>query len=303
MKTARVDLSLPQLQAFVHIVAAGSFRGAALQMGVSQPALSRAIRQAESVLGTRLFDRDTRNLRITAVGRELLPIAQRVLREFDASFGELGQFLQGRTGRVAIATLPSTGASLLAQAVASFRLAHPQVEFTLIEAQADGLLAAIDEGRADFGLGVKPAPDRRLRYRHLLDDPFLLLCREDDPLAQRDAVPWSVFGTRPYISAQPRSSIRQITDAVFLQRGIAVDASLECPSVSACGALVLANVGIGALPQLALSLINMQGMCAVPLVRPQMMRSIGVITRIGRSLAPASTLFLEHLVASVGQSE
>ena len=92
MKTGRVDLSLAQLQAFVHIVAAGSFRGAALQMGVSQPALSRAIRQAEGVLGTRVFDRDTRNLQFTAVGQQLLPIAERVLREFDASFGE---FLNG----------------------------------------------------------------------------------------------------------------------------------------------------------------------------------------------------------------
>lgn len=299
MKAARVDLSLPQLQAFVHIVAAGSFRGAAGQMGVSQPALSRAIRQAESTLGARLFDRDTRNLQITAVGRELLPIAQRVLHEFDASFGELGQFLQGRSGKVAVATLPSTGASLLAQAVASFRLIHPQVEFTLIEAQADDLLTAIDEGRADFGLSVRPTPDRRLRYRHLLDDPFLLLCREDDALAQRETVPWSVFTTRPFIAAQAHSSIRQITDAVFLQRRLAVRASLECPSVSACGSLVLAKVGIGALPRLALSLINMQGMRAVPLVRPQMLRSIGVVTRIGRSLAPASARFLEHLVASV----
>ena len=299
MKPTRVDLSLAQLQAFVHIVAAGSFRAAALQMGVSQPALSRAIRQAESVLGARLFDRDTRNLQITTVGRELLPIAQRVLREFDASFGELGQFLQGRTGKVAVATLPSTGASLLAQAVATFRAQHPEVAFSLVEAAADNLLNTIDEGRADFGVSVKPAPDRRVRYHHLLDDPFVLLCRSDDPLAARETVPWSVFATRDYVAAQPRSSIRQITDAVFLQRGIAVTSTSECPSVSACGALVMANVGIAAVPRLALSLIDMQGLRAVPLVRPQMLRSIGTITRIGRSLSPASAAFLAHLVAQI----
>ncbi|MFD1710716.1 LysR family transcriptional regulator [Ottowia sp. GY511] len=299
MKPARIDLNLAQLQAFVHIVAAGSFRGAALQMGVSQPALSRAIRQAEEVIGSRLFDRDTRNLQITAVGQELLPIAQRVLREFDASFGELGQFLQGRTGKVAIATLPSTGASLLATAVASFRALHPQVEFTLVEAAADSLLNAVDEGRADFGLSVKPAPDRRLRYHHLLDDPFMLLCRRDDPLAARLSVPWSIFAARAFIAAQPRSSIRQLTDAVFLQRRMNVRASLECPSVSACSALVMANVGIAAVPRLALSLVDMQGLCAVPLVRPQMLRSIGIITRIGRSLSPASMAFMAHLTAQI----
>ena len=161
MKARPLTLKLAKLQAFVHIVAAGSFRGAALQMEVSQPALSRAIQQAEGLLGARLFDRDTRHLQITAVGRELLPIAQRVLREFDASFGELGQFLQGHTGTVAVVSLPSIGASLLAPAVASFRALYPQVEFRLIEAPAENLLRMIEEGQADFGLSVKPMPDRR----------------------------------------------------------------------------------------------------------------------------------------------
>jgi DNA-binding transcriptional LysR family regulator len=300
MKLGQAALNLAQLQAFVHIAEVGSFRGAALQMEVSQPALSRAIRQAEQTLGARLFDRDTRNLQVTAVGRELLPIAQRVLREFDASFGELGQFLQGRTGTVTVVTLPSIGASLLTRAVASFGARHPQVDFKLMEAPAESLLTVIDEGRADFGLSVKPAPDRRLRYRQLLDDPFVLLCRDDDVLAKRTSVPWSVFATRPFIGSQPRSSIRQITDAVFLQRRMSVRAILEYPSVSAGASLVLAGAGITALPRLALSLVNMQGMCAMPLVRPHMLRSIGVVSRIGRSLAPASALFLQYLTEGDG---
>ncbi|MBP7451272.1 MAG: LysR family transcriptional regulator [Ottowia sp.] len=299
MKARPLTLKLAQLQAFVHIVAAGSFRGAALQMEVSQPALSRAIQQAEGLLGARLFDRDTRHLQITAVGRELLPIAQRVLREFDASFGELGQFLQGHTGTVAVVSLPSIGASLLAPAVASFRALYPQVEFRLIEAPAENLLRMIEEGQADFGLSVKPMPDRRLRYRHLLDDPFVLLCRQDDPLAVRKEVPWSIFATRPFIGSQPRSSIRQITDAVFLQRRMSVRASLEYPSVSAGASMVLAGAGITALPRLALSLVNMEGMRAVPLVRPHMLRSMGVIHRIGKTLAPASALFSQHLTEQI----
>ena len=295
MKPAQAALTLLQLQAFVRIAAAGSFRGAALQMEVSQPALSRAIRQAEQALGARLFDRDTRNLQVTAVGRELLPIAQRVLREFDASFGELGQFLQGRTGTVTVVTLPSIGASLLAHAVASFSALQPQVEFKLMEAPAEHLLTVVDEGQADFGLSVKPAPDRRLRYRPLQDDPFVLLCREHDALAARTSVPWSVFATRPFIGSQPRSSIRHITDAVFLQRRMSVRAALEYPSVSAGASLVLAGAGITALPRLALSLVNMQGLCAIPLVRPHTLRSIGVVNRIGRSLTPAAAMFFQHL--------
>lgn len=292
----RAKLNLQQLEAFVQIVAAGSFRAAAAHIGVSQPALSRTIRQAEQLLQARLFDRDTRNIEITAVGRELLPIAQRILREFDNSFGELGQFLQGRTGRVSIVALPSAGVALIPRAIAAFRAQHPQAEFSLTEAPADALLAAIDEGRADFGLSVRPAPDRRLRYRHMINDPMMLLCRRDDPLATRKAVPWSVFATRPFIASQVSSSIRPITDAALLR--LSVSPALEYPSVSACGALIGAGVGITALPRMALDLVRMEELAAVPLVRPQINRSIGLITRIGRTLPPVSHAFIETLMES-----
>lgn len=292
----RSNLNLQQLEAFVHIVEAGSFRAAAAHIGVSQPALSRTIRQAEQTLQARLFDRDTRNIEITAVGRELLPIAQRILREFDNSFGELGQFLQGRTGRVSIVALPSAGVALIPRVIAAFRAQYPQAEFSLTEAPADALLTAIDEGRADFGLSVRPAPDRRLRYRHMINDPLMLLCQRDDPLALRESVPWSVFSTRPFIASQASSSIRPITDAALLR--LSVSPSLEYPSVSACGALVEAGLGITALPRMALDLVRMEKLAAVPLVRPQINRSIGLITRIGRTLPPVSHAFIESLLNS-----
>lgn len=290
----RTNLTLQQLEAFVQIVATGSFRAAATHIGVSQPALSRTIRQAEQTLQARLFDRDTRNVEITAIGQELLPIAQRILLEFDNSFGELGQFLQGRIGRVSIVALPSAGAALIPRAIAAFRTQHPQAEFTLTEAPADALLAAIDEGRADFGLSVRPTPDRRLRYRHMINDPMVLLCRRDDPLAAKESVPWSVFATRPFIASQVSSSIRPITDAALLR--LSVSPALEYPSVSACGALVGAGLGITALPRMALDLVRMEELAAVPLVRPQINRSIGLITRIGRTLPPVGHAFIETLL-------
>ncbi|MFT3813069.1 MAG: LysR family transcriptional regulator [Acidovorax sp.] len=293
----RVDLSLRQLEAIVQVADAGSFRAAARRMEVSQPALSRTLRLAEETLGVRLFDRDTRRVAITAAGQELLPIARRVLAEFDGAFSELGQFLQGRSGRVTLAALPSAGVALLPRAMAAFRGAHPQVEFALVEAPAEALLAAVDDGRADFGLSVRPPADGRVQYRHLLDDPMVLLCRQDDPLAARTSVPWSVFAGRPFIASQPRSSIRPITDTVFLQKRLAPRVALEYPSIAMCCALVRAGLGITALPALALELTDMHGLAQVPLVHPKVTRPIGLITRIGRSQPPASRAFIDLLSA------
>ncbi|MFV0680435.1 LysR family transcriptional regulator [Ottowia sp.] len=297
MHSSRIQLSLQQLEAFVQVAALGSFRAAAAQIGVSQPALSRTIRQAEQTLGARLFDRDTRHVTISPVGGELLPIAQRILREFDSAFSELGQFMQGSRGRVTVAALPSLGSALVPNAIAAFKKHCPQAEFTLMEAPAEVLLAAVEDGRADFGLSVRPAPDLRLQYQHLLDDSMVLLCRADDPLAGRSSVPWSVFAQRPFIASQPNSSIRPLTDAVFLQKGLSIRPAFESPSVSACGGLIGAGLGLAALPQLALDLVNMHRLVAVPLVRPHASRPIGVVTRIGRTLPPVGRAFITRVLA------
>ncbi|MDM0022213.1 LysR family transcriptional regulator [Variovorax saccharolyticus] len=293
----RIRITLAQLEAFVSVASTLSFRAAAQTLHVSQPALSRTIKLAEQALGTRLFDRSTQHVGLTPAGHELLPIAARILDNFNSSFSELAQFLEGRSGTVTIAALPSTGAAIVPNVIARFRERHPLVEFSLLENQAEVLSTLIDEGRADLGITVRPRPDQRLDYRHLLDDPFVLLCRRDDPLAARSTVNWTAFTTRPFISADYKSSIRPITDAAFLRQGLRVTPAIEYPSIAAAGALVSAGLGLSALPLLAMHLVNTDHLVGVPLRRPTMSRPVGVVTRMGRSLSPVAKQFIDFLVA------
>jgi len=294
----KIALTLQQLEAFAEVARTGNFRAAAQALHVSQPALSRTIRLAEGAVGTRLFDRDTRRVEITPAGAELLPIAQRILADFASGFSELAQFLEGRSGHITIAALPSAGVALLPATIAAFRSEHPQVEFSFVEGPADAVRAAVDEGRADFGITVRPGAAEALRYRHWIDDPFLLLCRADDPLAARASASWSVFAQQPFIASGDNSSIRPITDAVFLHKGLHVPPALEFPSVPAAGALVRAGLGITALPRLAFRLLDREDLAAVPLTGPAMSRPLGLVTRAGRSLSPAARSFMDLLLSA-----
>jgi LysR family transcriptional regulator, carnitine catabolism transcriptional activator len=291
----RIGLTLVQLEAFAEVAQRANFRAAAAALHVSQPALSRTIRLAEAALDTRLFDRDTRRVQLTAAGRELLPIAKRILADFNGAFSELAQFLEGRSGHVKVAALPSLGVAVLPAAVASFREAHPRARFSIIEGPADFVRACIEDGRADFGVTVRPQGDEPLRYVHCVDDPFVLLCRSDDPLAARSTATWSAFAGRPFIPSARSSSIRPLVDAVFLQKRIQVEPALEFPSIAMAGALVRAGLGITALPRLALHLIAREGLAAVPLHGPSLSRPIGLVTRAGRSLSPITRAFMETL--------
>jgi len=295
----RIPLSLAQLEAFMEVARTANFREAAVNLHVSQPALSRTIRLAEEALDTRLFDRDTRHVELTPSGRELLPIAQRILRDFDSGFSELGQFLEGRRGHITVMTLPSAGVAWLVPAIAAFRQKFPQVGFTLLEGQDQALRSALTEGRADFAVTMRPKQQEPYRYAHLLDDPFVVLCRKDHPLASKKKTQWSAFAGEPFLSAASSSSIRSITDAAFLRRRQAVPDGLEYPSIPTVASMVRAGLGITAIPQLSLNLLDAQDLATVPLMGPIMSRPIGLVTRPGRSLSPVARTFISDLVALV----
>jgi DNA-binding transcriptional LysR family regulator len=279
----------------------GSFSEAASVLGVSQPTLSRTIRAIEDVLGRRLFDRTTRSIELTPVGRELRPIAERMVTEFDSAFGELTQFIEGKRGRIVVAALPSVCAVLLPGAIARFRALHPAVQFLIQDGLSSSVVDAIAEGRADIGVTVRPLPADKLLYRPLLADQFGLVCRPDDALAQQASVPWSAFASRPFIAMNPASSVRAMTDAAFLQQGLALEPLYECSFLGTTGNLVAAGLGVTALPRLALRLVSAADLVWRPLVAPVLERSLGMLTQIGRSISPAASQFASALAAEAAE--
>lgn len=297
----RMKLTLHQLQVFLSVAELRSFTDAGRALNVSQPALSRTIRQIEEGVGARLFDRDTRNVELTPAGRELAPIARRILGEFEGAFSELAQFVEGRSGRVTVAALPSIAAAILPATIERFRRSHPQVDFTIRDALSDVIVGAVDEGHADLAVTVRPPLSERLSYRPLLSDDFVLVCRADDPLAGDDPVPWSVFEGRAFVAMAGSSSVRAMTDAAFLQAALAVKPLYECEHIATAGSLIAAGLGVTALPRLTLPLIGFACMSVRPLEQPSLSRSIGVVTRIGRSLSPAAQAFLSSLIESTRQ--
>ena len=291
----RINLSPQQLSAFVQLARKGNFSAAARLQGVSQPALSRMVQQMEEIVGRRLFDRTTRSVVLTPTGRELLPIAERLVAEFDGAFGELERFVEGRRGRVAVAALPSIAAVLLPPAIARYQAGSPEVEIDVLDGLSGSVLEDVAQGRAEIGLTIRPSPRATLAYRPLLSDEFGLVCRPDDELAGEGPLPWSVFKNRPFVAMASESSVRQMTDAAFLQARLAIPPLYGCAFLGTTGHLVAAGLGITALPRLTLPLMGQLGLVWRRLERPVMRRQIGVITQVGRTLAPAAQDFLTVL--------
>lgn len=298
-----INVTPQQLAAFLRVAETLSFGEAATQIGLSQPALSRTIKTIEDTLGTRLFDRDTRNVSLTPAGRELEPIARRIVREFDAGFSDLGRFVTGRRGRVVVAALPSMAAVLLPGSIARFRTERPEVEFEIIDAISGSVLDAVSDGRAEIGLTARPMPGRDLVYEPLLSDDFGLVVRRDDPLADRPYGSWQVFADRPFIAMSTGSSVRAITDSAFVECGLAVAPLFSCGFLATARALVHQGLGITALPGLTVPLMAEAGLVWRPLIEPVRRRSLGYVRRIGVTLSPACHAFIGQMRSEIRQRE
>ncbi|MFC6280155.1 MULTISPECIES: LysR family transcriptional regulator [Polaromonas] len=295
----RINVTVRQLHAFLEIADEGNFSKAAARLHVSQPALSRTVRLTEDALGARLFDRNTHAVELTPSGRELLPIARRIVSEFNESMSDLARFTEGRRGRVRVTILPSMAQSILSDGIATFCAAHPDIEFLVTAAPADSILASVERGDMDVAITVQPPPDGHFSFRHLLTDEFVLVCRADDPVLHGvladSPLSWQVFDRRPYVASTVGSSVRAATDHAFMRRGMTVRPAHETSTVQLAGAMISAGLGVGVLPRIALPLLSQSNLVSRRLESPQETREIGFVTLQGRSLSTASRLFCEHL--------
>jgi LysR family carnitine catabolism transcriptional activator len=290
-----MNIDLRLLRTFLQIVEAGGFTAAARITGSSQPALSRTIRSLEEELGQRVFDRDTRNLALTAVGEELVSVSQRLLGEFDHSLGRLANLAEGKRGSVTVAAIPTLAATLVPNAIASFIETHVDVNILIKDGLTQDIIESVEEGTADIGLTIKPGEKKELSFRPLLSDNFVAVSHKKLGQKARE-LKWADLQHWPFIAFAPTSSIRMMTDAAFLQAGVVIEPRYQCNELTTLGGLLAAGLGITALPELAISHLPRAKCNVTPLRAPVMTRSLGVLYSSRRALSPPARAFLDHLV-------
>ncbi|EKP0293461.1 LysR family transcriptional regulator [Aeromonas veronii] len=204
-------LSLKQIQYFVTLAQLRHFTETANQMAISQPALSSALRQIESVLGGKLFHRTAQAVTLTEQGEAILPHAKGLLNVAHAAFADMQQVMaEGGDGTLRIGLIPS--ACTLMFPLAAARLQQfPGLRVEFQDHTNDGLLQALAEGSLDAGIGVLDGelPDS-LEVTPLLDDALVAVINRQDPLATEDVISWQEL-TRRDIALFARGNVsRQV---------------------------------------------------------------------------------------------
>ena len=165
-------MTLQDLRYVVALAEHGHFGRAATACDVSQSTLSTQIKNLEVQLGVKLFERTTKSVSVTAIGREIVGRARRVLEEVDAIVS-VGQHIAGPlSGGFSLGVIPTLGPYVLPWLVPALKKDYPELRLTLREDLTAPLLERLGSHRLDAALMALPVPDGRLETLPLFDEPF-----------------------------------------------------------------------------------------------------------------------------------
>jgi DNA-binding transcriptional LysR family regulator len=254
-------LNASRLNVLREVVARGSFSGAADALSYSQSAVSQAIATLEGELGAPLIERDRRGVRPTAAGAALAAHAEGILSRMEDAEAEVAAIAGGRGGRLRIASFPTAGATLAAEAVARFRASHPGVEVSLAEGESEEIAPRLRAGEFDIVLlfefqGVGERLGAGMRRFELLDDPLHLALPAEHRLAGRRKLRLEDLREESWVQTSAASACARHVVRSCHAAGFEPRVSFESDDYQTVQGLVAAGVGVALIPQLALSTVR-----------------------------------------------
>lgn len=280
---------LKEIDVFVKIIELGGFKAAARDMNLTQSALTQRLKKLEALLGVKLIDRTTRSVAPTAIGKNFLPTAKRMIAQFEQSMEDFQDVVHARSGRITIASLISVATNILPETLRLFGVEHPDISVRILDDSEKEIAEYVRRGEAEFAIDMQTtSPDSDLSITPILEDKFVLVCRADHPLAYGGPVHWDSLMNMPLIMLGPRSGTNRLLLSQHANVRRIAKWRYEVQHLSTMIGFVEAGLGVGIAPSMAMRAAAGGRLVQRPLVEPKFSRTIVLVERRGVELSPAA---------------
>jgi DNA-binding transcriptional LysR family regulator len=289
-------LNLHHLRVFASVAEQGSFTRAAGALRLSQPAVSKAVRELEQQTGMPLFERAGRATRLTAAGaalfaraRELFAVAQTAEEELRALRG-----LEGGVLRVGASTTIATW--LLPPYLARFREAHPGVALHVSSANTRSIAHALLERRLDIALVEGPVRHPRIEVVPWREDELVIIAPVTHHLARRRNIRLTSIAGEPFIVREPGSGTRRVAERALAAQGVEIRVALQLGSTEAIKQAVAAGLGLAIVSRFAAAdQVALGRLAAIGVREAALGRTLTELRVRGRAPGPTAQTFREVL--------
>jgi DNA-binding transcriptional LysR family regulator len=245
-------VDIRQLRYFLAVASERSFTRGAERLNMAQPPLSRRVQDLEIELGVKLFDRESRPLRLTPAGQLLLEQGSQVVQRMDQLHATMSRFVAGQKTRFAIGLVPSTMYSRFVDVIRLFRDRAPNVDLRLYEMDTLEQVAALRDGRINAGFDRIRVDDATLRHQVLREEGLVgVLPAEHPRLADPRPLELEELAALPLIvyPREPRPSYADAVLALFAERGLTPMEVHEVRELQTAMVMVAAGAGASVVPE------------------------------------------------------
>ncbi len=281
------------LRYFIRAAELLHFTRAAQSLYISQPALSAHIHQLEEEIGSQLFDRVGRNVRLTEAGKIFLDHATRAVHELDVAGQAITAIKDLEGGTLNIAALLVFGQNRLPSWIATFSAQHPQIRIVVKTGRSDFIEEELQSGRVDLGLSLLPPTNNDIQYHNLIADQAVAVVSKNHPFASRPSVTIDQLCNTSLALLGRDSAARRIFDAAFAERKLSPNIAIEIDDIEAL--LDIARRGSSATVLTQFAAAGQAGLHLVPIVEPEILINFGVLWHKQAELCPAAKAFLQHV--------
>lgn len=273
-----MSLNLHLLRTFFQVARERSFSRAAAKLFVSQPAVSKAVRELEAQVGLPLLERPgrgVREVRLTDAGKALFEHARGIFALERAAIEEVRSRRDERRGRLVIGASTTIAGYWLAPCLAAFLADGHGIDLQVRVGNTAVIERALIDCDIDVGLIEGPVQDERIEMIHWRDDPMCLAASADNPLAKRQRLSAALLGEQTWLMRESGSGTREVAERFMRTHGIDPASTIEIWSNEGIARAIIAGLGIALLPLCVVCELQAMGSVAslrfalgAPILRP-----------------------------------
>ncbi|KKC35955.1 hypothetical protein WH87_15470 [Devosia epidermidihirudinis] len=295
--SSKTNIGLRHFKAALAVADMRSFARAAEHLHVVPSALTETIRQLEAESGVQLFDRSARPVTLTPAGDELIVRARRIVADFDLAMLDLRRLGGLESGSIRVGAAPSMVGFPLSPAIRNLAAQHKGIDVTVFDDIAERLGTMVLDRVVDFALAERWHDTDELTYEPLLNDPFVLVCHKDHPLASRESV---------LLADIPEGDMMLLDDSTGTGKLIGRPGVLperlrhsQMRAHSTISLLIMISEGMGLslMPRLAASVLRSPNIALVALADLSLERQLCIVSRAHASTSPAVAALIGHIKA------
>ncbi len=280
---------------FIAVAEHGTFSKAADALFITQPAISKRIAQLEDQLGSQLFDRIGKRVKLNAAGIALLPIAERILQDIKESQRVIENLSGNVSGHLSLVTSHHIGLRRLPDILKKYAEDYPQVRLDLAFTDSENACQKIEKGDYELGVVTLPlSPSKRLKTTPLWNDPLTIAVALDHPLvkiAGDKTITLNQLAKYSAILPAVGTYTRTVIEDPIIKKHGSLDVILETNYLETISMMVSIGLGWSALPRAMLD----ENLVEIRVKGLEIERTLGIVQHTSRSISNAGQAFVDSL--------